>query len=421
MENAAEVAVAPAQSRVALGAGPLGAVLTVGLVARLLVLWTVGRHLSAAWFFHRGTEMGFLAQSLLEGKGLGSPFGAATGPTAFIAPGYPVFVALMFKVFGSYSMASALVLMSINVAFNLVTIWLIMRVTVRLANVRAAVLGGIFWALSPVLVWMPTIFWETNISCCMLVAALACALEVERAPEYGRFLLAGAALAIAGLINPAMLPALLGMLGYVAYRFRRVRPYGMAVALVALVVVFSPWPIRNARVFHAFIPLRSTVGFEMWMGNRPGATGYLDESLFPTFNPGELQSYERMGEVAYVANKSAEARQYIVGHPVGFLKLSARRVWRFWTGSGTKGAPALYMVHACVTSVLGLLGLGYLARRRPAMVWLFAMPLVLFPAPYYLTHAEFRYRLNVDAVMTILAAYALSALMKWPEKRACGS
>ena len=46
-------------------------------------------------------------------------------------------------------------------------------------------------------------------------------------------------------------------------------------------------------------PLRTTVGFELWMGNRPGANGYLDESVFPTFNEQELNDYARTGEVAY--------------------------------------------------------------------------------------------------------------------------
>jgi hypothetical protein len=38
---------------------------------------------------------------------------------------------------------------------------------------------------------------------------------------------------------------------------------------------------------------------------------------------------------------------------------------------------------------------------------LFLLPLFLFPLPYYITHAEFRYRLVVDPLLTILAASAL--------------
>jgi hypothetical protein len=37
---------------------------------------------------------------------------------------------------------------------------------------------------------------------------------------------------------------------------------------------------------------------------------------------------------------------------------------------------------------------------------LFLLPLLLFPLPYYITHAEFRYRLVVDPLLTILAASA---------------
>src|ERR1700748_1552220 len=46
----------------------IGVVLTLGLAARLLVLWALFRHLSVGWFFQHGTEMALLAQSVLQGK-----------------------------------------------------------------------------------------------------------------------------------------------------------------------------------------------------------------------------------------------------------------------------------------------------------------------------------------------------------------
>ena len=47
-------------------------------------------------------------------------------------------------------------------------------------------------------------------------------------------------------------------------------------------------------------------------------------------------------------------------------------------------------------------------RSRVSLAALFLLPLMLFPLPYYITHAEFRYRLVVDPLLTILAAYAVS-------------
>jgi hypothetical protein len=48
-------------------------------------------------------------------------------------------------------------------------------------------------------------------------------------------------------------------------------------------------------------------------------------------------------------------------------------------------------------------------RNRLRVAALFLLPLLVFPLPYYITHAEFRYRLVVDPLLTILAAYALTA------------
>lgn len=397
----------------------IASVLALGLVARLAIVFFVFRQFPITWFFSRGTEMGFLAQSVLEGKGLSSPFGGSTGPTAFIAPAYPLFISLIFRLFGSYTFASALVIMTIHVMLNLLTILLIMQVTLRLTNRRAALLAGVYWSVALPVLWIPTIFWETSFSCFIVAASIAFALRLQRAPGNIGYLMIGGCIAIAALINPAMLPTLLAILCWIAYRFRKERRHGILLALLALVVVFSPWPTRNARVFHAFIPLRSTVGFEMWMGNRPHATGYLDESVVPTFNRQELQEYVQKGEVAYVSMKSAAARHYISSHPVTFLTLSVRRFVRFWTGSGNRNGSPAFVLHACISTFLGLIGIVFLARKKPAFALLCALPLLIFPLPYYITHAEFRYRLNIDPLLTILSAYAISTLFHWPEKSRC--
>jgi hypothetical protein len=269
----------------------------------------------------------------------------------------------------------------------------------------------LFWALWLPLIWLPTIFWETSFSCCILIGSIGFAEWLERHGGKRRFLLAGACIAVAGLINPALLPALVSLLLWVAYKRRRTEPFGAVLALATLTVVFLPWPVRNALVFHAFIPLRSTVGFEMWMGNRPHSTGFLDESLFPTFNAAELGNYVRMGEVAYVGQKSAEAWSYIGAHPAIFIQLSLRRAFRFWTGTGTLGGSPVYMLQGCATSLLGLLGLAFLIRRRSDLAPLMLLALLIFPLPYYVTHAEFRYRLVVDPLLTALSACALGALL----------
>jgi 4-amino-4-deoxy-L-arabinose transferase-like glycosyltransferase len=384
-------------------------ILAAALIARLIVLAVVVTTYPRDWLYNRGIEMGLLANSLIHGLGYSSPFGGSTGPTAFIAPGYPTLIAAIFLTFGSYTFASAIAIMLLQVLVSVFTVWLIMCLARETHDAPTANLAGAFWAISLPLLWIPTIFWETSISACVFPATIALALRCRRTSTIAAWVLLGAACAVASLINPALLPSLLAIMGWTAFHTLKASRTAPLLGFVALLLVFSPWPIRNAYRFHAFIPTRTTVGFELWMGNRPGATGYLNESLFPMYNKQELASYISEGELAYTNGKSAQAVADIRAQPTVFLKLTARRFVRFWTGTGNLNGSPIYAIHALLTTGLGLAGLTLLYRRRRRdLATLFALPLLLFPLPYYITHAEFRYRLNIDPLLTILAAYALT-------------
>jgi 4-amino-4-deoxy-L-arabinose transferase-like glycosyltransferase len=392
-------------------------ILATALLLRLLILWFVIARFPHSWLYSRGIELGTLAQSLTSGQGLSSPFGGSTGATALLAPGYPALIALFFRIFGSFTFAAAIAVMAMQLLFSVLTVLCIMHVARLSFGIRTANMSGMFWAVSLPLIWMPTIFWETCLSTLLLVGMMALALHCARRPGGSMWALMGAYSGLAGLVNPSLLPALLALLGWAAWQTRKTLWY-FPVALLALSMVFAPWPIRNARVLHAFIPLRSTVGFELWVGNRAGASGFLDESQFPIFNRGEYDQYVAKGEVAYMQGKSALAEAYIRSHPSAFLRLSAVRFFRFWTGTGNKYGSVIFALHAVFTTSLGFMGVWRLVREgRLRLAVLFVLPLMVFPLPYYITHAEFRYRLVIDPLLTILAAYALTSFWGCAEKR----
>ena len=384
------------------------AIVALALMTRLLILRFAAEQFPHEWLYSRGIELGTLAQSLVAGQGLSSPFGGSTGPTALLAPGYPAVIAVVFRVFGSFTFRAAIAVMVLQVLFSGGTVLLMMMVARRCFDQRTADLAGAFWAVSLPLLWMPTIFWETCLSTLLLVGMIALALRCEQKPSRSLWAVMGGYCGLAALVNPALLLALLALLGWAAWQTRKTVPYSPLLGLLVLLLVFAPWPIRNARALGAFIPLRSTVGLELWMGNRDGATGFLDESVFPLFNRGEYEQYAATGEVAYMRSKSALARAYIRAHPGVFLRLSSIRFVRFWSGTGSQDGSVVYAIHALLTSCLGAVGMRRLwHRRRFGVAVLFLLPLMLFPLPYYITHAEFRYRLVVDPLLTILAAYSL--------------
>jgi asparagine N-glycosylation enzyme membrane subunit Stt3 len=109
-------------------------------------------------------------------------------------------------------------------------------------------------------------------------------------------------------------------------------------------------------------------------------------------------------------NKSTLAWSYVRAHPGDFLRLSATRVVCFWTGAGSELNSGIVELHALLTSLLGLLGLAALWRRSKTTAMLFLLPLLLFPLPYYITHPNFRFRLLLDPLLTILSAYGVYRL-----------
>ena len=385
-------------------------ILTLALATRTLTLLFVMQRFPRMWLYSRGIELGTLAQSLVVGHGLSSPFGGSTGPTALLSPGYPLVIALCFRIFGSFTFQAAVAVMVLQLLFSLATVLLVIQIAAQCFGARAANLAGTFWAVSLPLVWMPTIFWETCLSTLLLLGMVALSLCAVARPRPILWPVIGAYCGLAALVNPALLLTLLALLIWAAWQTRKTYRLAPLLGLLVLALVYAPWPIRNARVLGAFIPMRSTVAFELWMGNRADATGFLDESLFPIFNRTEFDQYAALGEVAYMRNKSALAQEHIRAHAGEFLRLSTLRFLRYWTGSGSQHGSVVFTIHAVLTSLGGAIGLGRLWQKRSfRLAGLLLLPLILFPLPYYITHAEFRYRLVVDPLLTILAAYGVSA------------
>ena len=300
--------------------------------------------------------------------------------------------------------------MALETLFAVLTVAVVMHLAQRMFGALAANLAGTFWALSPPLLWLPAVLWETSLSTLLLTGMAALAVSCAGQPKRRWWLGMGAYCGLGMLVNPALMPAFLALLGWTAWQTRSSNQLWAGLLLAALVI--APWPIRNWRVLHAWIPLRSNFGYELWQGNHPAASGLFDARLEPLSNQHEFAVYASLGEVAYMENKAALARAYIRSHPMQFLRLSMQRVGRFWTGAGGETNSGVVELHVVITSLLGLLGLGMLGKQRPAAAMLFLLPLLLFPLPYYVTHPDFRFRLVLDPLLTILSAYAVIELLR---------
>jgi hypothetical protein len=78
--------------------------------------------------WHFGYEAGRIARTIVQGRGFSSPLFEDTGPTAWMTPVYPYLVAGVFKLFGIYTKASAIVLLSLNALMSALICILVFRI-----------------------------------------------------------------------------------------------------------------------------------------------------------------------------------------------------------------------------------------------------------------------------------------------------
>ena len=373
--------------------------LRLGIVA---ITWISG---TPKWFFGQASELAVLAESLQTGHGLSSPFGGMTGPTAFLTPGYPAIVAAVFAVFHPYSMASAVAITVLQAVFGGATAIVLMLVARRLFGIKVAVLAGIGWSLFPTLLFVPTFFWETSLSTLFVMGLIGLAFRCRETNGRAWWLAMGLVAAAALCVNPSLLTVIVCCFGRVVWQNRRQSMSAAMVGVGVFLVLSAIWPIRNLRVMHAWIPLRSNMGYELWQGNRPGADGFFHVEFHPNTNPAELRRWQQVGELGYMKEKTDLAKAAIVASPGRFLRLTGRRFLYFWTG-WHPATPAIVGMEVTLTSLLGLWGAGLMIWRRREDAALLILPLLLFPLPYYITHPDFRFRLVLEPILLMLSGYA---------------
>jgi hypothetical protein len=393
--------------------------LLFALVLRVAAVLIIIKQHTPAWLFSRGTEMGLMATSILSGEGLSSPFGSHTGPTALIGPVYPLMVAAIFHLAGSYSLAAEVIVLSLQVAIAILNLWLLVQLVEFLAGRPAAFMAGLFWAVAPPIIMMPIIFWDTTFTTAALTGMCFFVLRRQGRVSRRQLYWTGVLFALASLLNSALFFISLALLALLSRGLPAQRARAFILSASIFLAVFSPWPIRNAFTFHAFVPFRTTIGLELWMGNHEGSTGHLEEKMLPLFNTQELSQYKALGEVAFDREKKHLAIEYVRSHSRNFVVLTAKRFARYWSGTGSSGESFWLGLYATFTSVFGLVGLVICIRLWGIKSTLpILLPLFLFPLPYYITHAEFRYRLVVDPLLTAFTFYGLWNLLQGFRARA---
>ncbi|HEX9111578.1 MAG TPA: hypothetical protein VF845_08880 [Terriglobales bacterium] len=369
--------------------------------------------------WHFGYEAGRIARSLVEGKGFGSPLFADTGPTAWMTPVYPGIVAGVFTVFGVYTKASALVLLSLNAltsALNAIPIFLFAR---RSFGEGVARWSACTWAFFPYGIYFPVErIWETWLATLLLSILFWMALELEDAKPVWVWILYGLLWGVEALTSPSVLVVLPFLGAWTCYQLYKKRQRWLVPNVVAAVVclaVVSPWFIRNYRVFHEFVPFRDNMGLVLRLGTKGNTSYWGAYELGPWHNDAEWEEFKRNGELAYMATKKQQAIASIKANPGWYVWASFRRIVFLWTGYWSLSRWYLEQepldppnIVLCTSlTVLALWGLRKAFRASVSVGMPYALVLFSFPLLYYITSPEVYYRRPMDPMFIVLAVFAI--------------
>jgi 4-amino-4-deoxy-L-arabinose transferase-like glycosyltransferase len=207
-----------------------------------------------------------LAGNLLKGNGY--RFYPETAKTLMREPGYPIFLAGIFLIFGNGFTGVKLT----NMFLALVTVWPMRRIARRVSRSQVLILGTpLLFLFHPA-----TVIAESRGGVEILFALLLTlfALTLYRAIERNRrwdYVVSGAMLGLTVLVKstPILFPIFL--LAYLLVFEHRKGPklaicWNIALMVIAMFVVLSPWIVRNYLLTRKFVPTASVLGVSAHAG-----------------------------------------------------------------------------------------------------------------------------------------------------------
>jgi len=369
------------------------------------------------WEF--GFEVGMIARSIATGHGFGNPFWGETGPTAWLTPVFPYFLACIFIIFGIKTKAAAVAMLTLNSLFSALTCLPIFFVAKKTLGFREAKWAAWTWAFYPYAVYFSAdSMWYHCFLTLLLTLLVLIALHLESATRLWAWAAFGVLAGLTTLTTPVVLAVLPFLIGWACYRVRqRERNWSVpaGTAVLALLATIAPWLIRNYQTFHRPVFLKDNFWMEICVGNAGNDLHWWNGAVIPPGSAAELAEFQRVGELAFLQEKRSQALSFIETHPGIYVWRCVRRVIFMWSGFWSFQSEYLReepfdpvnIFFCTLFTLLAWAGLRKAFRDRRDMAILYAFILGTFPIIFYLTHPDLAYRHPIDPEIVILGVYAI--------------
>jgi 4-amino-4-deoxy-L-arabinose transferase-like glycosyltransferase len=360
-----------------------------------------------------------IARNLISGSGYRDttgewpgepPYADPAAPTARWLPGYPIFVAGIYLIFGENPRA----VYGMQALLAVVIAGLIYLTAKHMVGQQIAILAVFVYALDPLSLYLSGSFQTEQLFTVLTVASVYFFLKAgdERRSRIAFAVLFGLFGGLAALTRSVAGPMFAGLsvgglFGW-EHGFARIRRYErnfiIAIASVAFLGTLAPWLVRNYKLTGEYT-LATLTWQALAMGNNDMGGPYMTKEGLAAMPPTFIEQGEAEREAVYKKFVS----EWIIENPDRFLWFCFWRAIAFWSPLPTFVTGATAMVAFTYNTMLLVLAVayGYASRKRSSIFFPFYMSFITFTAVYSITLTYTRYRLPLYPFLEILASGGL--------------
>ena len=338
-------------------------------------------------------------------------------PSAAFPPVYAYFIAFFIALFDNPAPIILIAQAMIN-SLGIIPAYLIGK---HLGNKSVGLICAIIYAFLPEMIYSNTKMVTEPIAGTLTLVAIYSYLKIkDTVRPYWSYLILGVYIGLLSLLNASLLlllPAFIIGLYYKASAKKNLLKAALLLSIGAIIAI-SPWIIRNYAVLGKPV-FRTTLGYNLWRGNYPGAsgTGRVDPNNKDVIVLNKeyynyIKTNHPQKEIEIDSFFTAEAVKFIKARPLRFAGITLKRAVYFITIDPTHPLTknVFYLGGYLFLLIFGIWGGIILNRRNKLDLAFILMPLfhLLLYSPVMILP---RYRMILIWVLIILSSVSIEALL----------